>query len=151
MTSGIAPATEIIGDREMEQLAVDRARPLFPVLRTAAAAMFPLAVTLAFLPALYAVAYRPSTAEGALQGLEGLRILSVTRGSETTFPASFAQLETLRFQPPLMSWLTALCMNLFGAGTEAALVASSYLCTVGLVLAGYALGRRLGGEYLGLV
>jgi 4-amino-4-deoxy-L-arabinose transferase-like glycosyltransferase len=140
-----------MGDRELEQLASEPAHPLFPPLRTAAEAMFPLAVVLAFLPALYAVANRGLTEEGALQGLEALRFMSLTRDAGATFPLGIEQLENLHFQPPLMSWLTAFCMNLFGVGTDAGLVASSLLCTVGLLLAAYALGRRLGGEYLGLV
>jgi 4-amino-4-deoxy-L-arabinose transferase-like glycosyltransferase len=146
--SSITDAPEVSSDLELEKLACSPERPLFPVLKSAAEAMFPLAVALAFLPALYSIANRRLTEEGALQGLESLRLLSLSAGANSDFSAGFLQLQKLRFQPPLMSWLTAMSMKVFGAGSDAGLVASSYLCTVGQLLASYALARRLGGEIL---
>lgn len=139
-----------IDDRELEQLAVEPSRPLFPLLREAEA-MVPLVVVVAFLPALYAAVHSSLTEQGALQGLAGLRALSAAEISDVALPAGFERLDQLRFQPPLMSWLTAVCMKLFGNGSAAGLLTAACLCTAGLLVAAYSLGRRLGGERLGLV
>jgi 4-amino-4-deoxy-L-arabinose transferase-like glycosyltransferase len=141
----------VLSDRELEQLAGDPPRPLFPLLRSAAEAMFPLAVALAFLPALYAIGVRPVTDAGALEGLEALRFLSHSRGGDASFAHGLEQLDALDFEPPLMRWLTGLSLKFFGIGTEVGLVAAPFLCTAGLLLACYSFGRRLGGEYLALM
>ncbi len=143
-------ANAVIDDRELEQLAAEPSRPLFPLF-SAAEAMFPLVVVLAFLPALYAAVHSHLTEPGALQGLAGLRILATGEIGVVDAPAEFERLDRQRFQPPLMNWLTAVGLKSFGIGSAAGLAASSYLCTVGLLLAAYALGRRLGGEKLGLM
>jgi 4-amino-4-deoxy-L-arabinose transferase-like glycosyltransferase len=150
------------GDRELEQLAAEPARPLFPLLGNADA-MIPLVVVLAFLPALYAVANRTLTEPGARLGLAGLQSLTAADASELIDPTFFeTSRETLhdsslepvrpfRFQPPLMRWLTALSMKAFGIGNTAGLVAAAYFCTAGLLMASYVLAKRLGGERLGLI
>jgi 4-amino-4-deoxy-L-arabinose transferase-like glycosyltransferase len=143
-------ANAVIDDRELEQLAAEPSRPLFPLF-SAAEAMYPLVVVLAFLPALYAVVHSHLTDSGALQGLAGLRILASGEIGAGDAPAEFERLDRQRFQPPLMNWLTAAGLKSLGIGSAAGLAASSYLCTVGLLLAAYALGRRLGGEKLGLM
>ena len=150
------------GDRELEQLAAEPARPVFPLLNQADA-MIPLIVILAFLPALYALANRTLTEPGARLGLAGLKTLAAADASELIDPASvdtyqvtrnetsLEPVRSLRFQPPLMRWLTALSMRAFGIGNTAGLVAAAYLCTAGLLVAAYVLARRLGGERLGFV
>ncbi|MBS0263280.1 MAG: glycosyltransferase family 39 protein [Planctomycetes bacterium] len=145
------PTPTLVTDHDLEKLASDPARPLFPLLRSAAEAMFPLAVALAFLPVLYAVGIRPMTDAGALQGLESLRFLSLSRGMGASFANGLEQLDSLEFEPPLMRWLTALCLKVCGVGTDLGLLLAPLLCTAGLLLACYALGRRLGGEYLALL
>jgi 4-amino-4-deoxy-L-arabinose transferase-like glycosyltransferase len=158
------------GDRELEQLAAEPARPLFPLLGHADA-MIPFVVILAFLPPLYAVANRTLTEQGAWLGLAGLKCLAVADPSELFDASAFhsfgdrssdATLESApepsldpvqpyRFQPPFMTWLTALAMNGFGIGNAAGLVAAAYFCTAGLLIASYILAKRLGGERLGLI
>src|SRR5262245_37874744 len=109
------------GDRELERLAAEPERPLFPLLRQADA-MIPLIIVLAFIPALYAVANRTLTEQGAWLGLAGLKCLSAADASELFDPAfadssgdrSLKTLQPRSFQPPLMRWLTALGMRLFG-------------------------------------
>ena len=158
------------GDRELEQLAAEPARPLFPLLGHADA-MIPFVVVLAFLPPLYAVANRTLTEQGAWLGLAGLKCLAVADPSElfaapallsfgdrspeaileSSLEPSLEPGQPFRFQPPLMTWLTALAMNGFGVGNAAGLVAAAYLCTAGLLIASYILAKRLGGERLGLI
>ena len=150
------------GDRELEQLAAEPARPLFPLLRQADA-MIPLVVVLAFLPALYAVANRTLTEPGAWLGLASLKCLAAAdvvelfdppshdSSSEPSLEPSLEPGQPFRFQPQLMSWLTALSMKAFGIGNVAGLVAAAYFCTAGLLVSAYVLAKRLGGESLGLI
>ena len=149
-------------ERELEQLAAEPARPLFPLLDHADA-MIPFVVVLAFLPALYAVANRTLTEPGACLGLAGLKCLASRRSSgfvrpsfvvspgESNLEQSLRPGRPFRFEHPLMIWLTALAMKVFGIGNIAGLVAAAYLCTAGLLIASYILAKRLGGERLGLI
>jgi 4-amino-4-deoxy-L-arabinose transferase-like glycosyltransferase len=137
-------------DDEIGQLAAEPERPLFPLLARAEA-MIPLVVVLAFLPPLYAVRHRTLTATGAWEGLLSQRYLAVANLADAVDSAQLAPHNPLRFQPPLMNWLTALSRRLFGVGNAMAIVAPAYLCTAGLIVAGYVLARRIGGEPLGLV
>ncbi|HTI51875.1 MAG TPA: glycosyltransferase family 39 protein, partial [Planctomycetaceae bacterium] len=146
MSPSAPPVTD---DRQLQRLAVEPPEPLFPSLRHAEA-MAPLVVVLAFLPTLYAVAYRTLTEAGARQGLVALQCLAAENLDEFIDPAMSAVPTPLAFQPLLMSWLTALALRLFGVGQAAGHVSSAYLCTAGLILAAYILGRRLGGDRLGL-
>ncbi len=148
MTSTLSRGT--LDDNAIRELAVEPERPLFPLL-SRAEAMVPLVVVLAFLPALYAADNRTLTEAGAWEGLSSLRCFSADNLSEFVDPAVGNPDHPFRFQPPLMSWLIALAMMLVGVGRVAALVAPAYLCTAGLIITGYVLGRRIGGEQLGLV
>ena len=150
--SGInpAPLPAAIDDGTLRRLAREPARPLFPLLAKAEA-MVPLVVVFAFLPALYAVENRTLSETGAWEGLIGLRCFAAANFSDLVDPAVLAPGNPLRYEPPLASWLTALSMTAFGVRQAAGLVAPAYLCTAGLIVAGYILGRRLGGEALGLV
>jgi len=134
----------------LEQLAAEPDRRLFPLLGRADA-MLPLVVVLSFLPALYALANRTLTEPGAWQGLLSLECLAARDLSEFVDPAGSDPAQPLRFQAPLMNWLTAFSMWLFGVGQTAGLVAPAYFCTAGLVVAAYVFARRLGGEQLGLM
>ncbi len=113
--------------------------------------MIPLVIVLAFLPALYAVDNRTLSTAGAWEGLVSLRCLVADNLAEFVDPTLVDSLQPFRFQPPLMCWLTAISMRIFGVGHVAGMVAPAYLCTAGLVISGYVLGRRMGGEQLGLV
>ncbi|HEY2252426.1 MAG TPA: phospholipid carrier-dependent glycosyltransferase [Planctomycetaceae bacterium] len=161
-------------DRELERLAAEPARPLFPLLNQADA-MIPFVVVLAFLPALYAVTNRTLTEAGAELALAGIRCQAIADPLELFDPSSHVtssgplnevslqtgpslqigpSLQTgqpFRYQPPLMVWLTGLAMKGFGIGNVAGLVGAAYLCTAGLLVASYVLARRMGGEPLGLV
>ncbi len=148
MTARTPPAT--LDDDAIGQLAADPQRPLFPLLARAEA-MLPLVVVLAFLPPLYAVRHRTLSEGGAREGLISLRCLAAASLEEAVDPARVAPQNPLRFQPPLMNWLTALSLRLFGVGNATGILAPAYLCTAGLIVAGYVLARRLGGERLGLV
>lgn len=139
-----------IDDAAIGRLASDPKRPLFPLVRQAQA-MAPLVIVLAFLPSLYAIENRTLSENGAWQGLVSLRCATAASAAEAVDPASLDPEQPFRFQPPLMTWLTALGMRTFGVGTAAGLVTAAYLCTAGVIVAGYVLGRRLGGEPLGLV
>jgi len=148
MTSTLPRQT--LDNEAIRQLAVEPERPLFPLL-SQAEAMLPLVVVLAFLPALYAVNSRTLSETGAWEGLTSLRCLVAENLTEFVDPAAGDPAHPFRFQPPLMSWLTALGMLLAGTGRMAGLILPAYLCTAGLIIAGYVLGRRIGGEQLGLV
>jgi len=143
-------ASAIPSDRELKQLAAEPARPLFPLLDQAES-MVPLVVVLAFLPSLYALVNGTLTEWGALQGLAGIDCLTTGGPVVPSDVAVPGQSDLLRFQPPLMGWMTALGMRIAGAGQALGALAPAFLCTAGLVMSGYILGRRLGGERLGLV
>jgi 4-amino-4-deoxy-L-arabinose transferase-like glycosyltransferase len=139
-----------IDDDALGQLARERRLPLIPLL-TQADAMVPLVIVLAFLPALYAIHHRTLTEAGAWEGLAGLRCMDARNLAEFVDTAALDPANPYRFQPPLMTWLTEIGMRLGGAGTVAGSLAAAYLCTAGLIVAGYVLARRLGGELLGLI
>ncbi|MFN0053316.1 MAG: ArnT family glycosyltransferase [Planctomycetales bacterium] len=143
-----APATSI-DDQRLRELAAQPSLPLFPVLQHAEA-MAPLVIVLAFLPTLYAVAYRTLTEAGARQGLLSLQCLGAQSLGEFVDPVSAGAAVPLAYQPPLINWLTAAALRLFGVGHATGHVAAAYLCTAGLILAAYQLARRLGGARLGL-
>jgi hypothetical protein len=147
--SSLTPPT-LLDDRWLEKLTVDPQQPLIPVLRHADA-MGAWVIVCAFLPTLYAVANRTLTEAGARQGLVSLQCLSAGNVSEFIDPTTTVSPAALGFQPMFMSWLTALSLRLFGVGNSVGHVASAYLCTAGLIMATYALARRLGGERLGLL
>src|SRR5262249_36256373 len=139
-----------IDDEALGQLASERRRPLFPLL-TQAEAMVPLVIVLAFLPALYAIHHRTLTEAGARDGLARLRCMHARNLPDFIDTAALDPASPWRFQPPLMTWLTEIGMHVAGAGTVAGSLAAAYLCTAGLVVAGYVFARRLGGEALGLI
>lgn len=143
-------AAAIPNDLELKRLAAEPERPLFPLLDQAEA-MLPMVLVLAFLPSLYALTYGTLTDWGALQGLAGLDYLAA--GGPTDL-ADLTQLEpqqALRFQPPLMSWLTALGIKVTGVGHAVGAMVPAFLCTAGLIVSVYVLGRRLGTERLALI
>src|SRR5262245_32976872 len=144
----LSPAT--IDDKTIGQLAAEPERPVIPLLNQAEA-MVPLVVVLAFLPALYALNYRTLTEPGAWEGLISLRCLEAANLAEFVDPAALDPQNPYRFHPPLTNWLTAAGMSLAGVENDAGRLAAAYLCTGGLVLAGYVLARRFGGEALGLI
>ncbi len=148
MTSILPRAT--FDDDAVRKLAEEPARPLFPLLNQAEA-MFPLVVVLAFLPALYAVANRTLSDSGAWEGLSGLHCLTAQNLGDFADPAAGDPEHPFPYQPPLMSWLTAWGMKTAGAGRAAVVVMPAYLCTAFLIISVYVLGRRIGGEQLGLV
>lgn len=153
MSSTLSPRTGdrgTIDDGTLRELAREPERSVFPLL-SQAEAMIPLVVVLAFLPALYAVDNRTLSEAGAWEGLVSLRCLAADNLAEFVDPSAVDASHPLRFQPPLMSWLTAIGMRIFGTGNASGLVAAAYLCTAGLVVSGYVLARRMGAEQLGLV
>src|SRR5882724_6683447 len=105
----------IPNDLELKRLAAEPARPLFPLLDQAEA-MLPLVLVLAFLPSLYALTYGTLTEWGALQGLVGLDYLATGGPTDLADLARLEPQQSLRFQPPLMSWLTALGIKITGVG-----------------------------------
>src|SRR6516162_4106360 len=124
------PESISMDDATIRRLASEPERPLFPLFRHAEA-MAPLVIVLAFLPTLYAVENRTLSEEGAWQGLVSLRCSKALDLAEAIDPAALEPDQPHRFQPPLMTWLTALAMRAFGVGTEAGLVTAAYLCTAG--------------------
>jgi 4-amino-4-deoxy-L-arabinose transferase-like glycosyltransferase len=137
-------------DDALRKLAQEPARPLFPLL-SRAEVMFPLVVVLAFLPALYAVDNRTLSEAGAWEGISGLNCLGAQSLGEFVDPAAGDPEHPFPYQPPLMSWLTAIGMKLLGTERPAGVLVPVYLCTAFLIIAGYVLGRRIGGEQFGLV
>lgn len=139
-----------IGDDMLELAAAEPRRQLFPILRHARA-MTPLMVLVASLPALYAFAHGSLSDAGALWGLKALQCAATSDVTEFVDPGFAVPSIPFRWQPPLVTWLTAACMRLFGTAHEFSLTFAAYLATVGLVLMGYLMGRRLGDERLGLL
>jgi 4-amino-4-deoxy-L-arabinose transferase-like glycosyltransferase len=139
-----------IDDDALGQLARERRLPLMPLL-TQAEAMVPLVIVLAFLPALYAIHHRTLSEAGAWEGLAGLHCMSARNLPEFVDTAALDPENPYRYQPPLMTWLNEIGMHIAGAGSVAGSLGAAYLCTAGLVVAGYVLARRLGGEALGLI
>lgn len=146
----LASVTPPLDDQGLRDLAAEPAQPLFSALRHAEA-MAPLVIVLAFLPALYAIAHRTVTEEGARQGLMSLHCLAARNLNEFIDPVLTGALTPQAYQPLLMSWLTALSLRVFGVEHVAGHVASAYLCTAGLIVSVYVFARRLGGDRLGLL
>jgi hypothetical protein len=148
MTNSVGPVA--LDDDALRELAEEPEQRLFPLLGQAEA-MVPLVIVLAFLPALYAVENRTLTEAGARAGLTSVHWLASRGLSGAVEPAALEPSSLADYQPPLMTWLTAFGMFAFGARSAAGFIAPAYLATTGLIIAGYILARRMGGEKLGLV
>lgn len=145
-----SPKLRTFDDRTLLQLAVEPARPLFPLLRNAGA-MTPLVVLLAFLPAIYAFENRTWTDLGSRWGLQSLQRRAARDLNEFVDPGHVDPATPYKWQPPLMGCMNAFCLRIWKPSIEASLGVTACLCTAGLIAAAYALSRRLGGERLGLL
>jgi 4-amino-4-deoxy-L-arabinose transferase-like glycosyltransferase len=112
--------------------------------------MSPLAVLVALLPGLWALGHTTLTETSALQGLRGLALFSADSADAVVDPdASFADLP-LRWQPPLMTALTALGLRLGDASQFYTLQLAPYVCTAGVIALAYLLARNFGGARMAL-
>lgn len=136
-----------LDESTLRRLAVEPNRPLFPVLAQAAA-MQPLILLIAIVPALYSASYAELDRATAWQGLAALNVVQADSLSALVDPAGGTALDG---QPPLASWIGACFLRLFGSATLAAPVAVSVAGVAVLVLATSLLARRYGGERAALV
>lgn len=139
-----------IDDAALQQLAAEPANPLFGILYHASA-MAPWVILLAALPSLYAVVDRPLTDVSALWGVKAISVASAANLSQIVDPGAADQSIPFHFQPPLISWLAALCIRVLGTWTDSAVFAASYLATVAFVVTTYRFATRLGDAKLGLL
>ena len=129
-------------------LACEPMSPAFGRLKGSAAMMFPLVLAVGCLAPVIAVIRAPLTDACAVHGLKALQYASFEGRLDLRSNPIWNELSETS---PLISWLTALTMQLFGSAADAGLYAASCLAAILLVLASFALGRRLGGDYLGVV
>ncbi|HVW02248.1 MAG TPA: hypothetical protein VHB77_17985, partial [Planctomycetaceae bacterium] len=137
-------------ERRLLSLAAHPATAVFPIFRYAAA-MTPLVVLLALLPPLWAVQTAGISDPAALWGMRALEVSSAQSVEGLLDPGRGRRDVPFRFQPPLMTWLTA--ATLAGARTvgEDGLWVAAWICTAGLIGAVFLLARRFGGPELALV
>jgi 4-amino-4-deoxy-L-arabinose transferase-like glycosyltransferase len=136
-------------DDELLTLAAHPAQRLLPVLRHASA-MSPLVILMAVLPGLWAMAHTTLTEISAQQGIRGLALLSAESANDLADPdAVFSDLP-LHWQPPLLTWLTALCLRWGDASQFYTLILAPFLCTCGVVALSYSLAKKFGGARVSL-
>lgn len=140
----------IADDSQLMQLAAHRARDLFPVLERAQS-LTPLLILLAFLPSLSVLTQYKFDENGALWGLKSLDALDAHTIHEFVDPGKSGPTLTLKAQPPLGSWLTAVVMSAVGTSSPFALMFVPYLSTGALVIMSYFLLQRLYGARVGFL
>lgn len=139
-----------IDDNQLLSEAVEPPKPLLPLLRQADA-MFPLVLMLAVLPPLYAMQQQLMTEGSALWGLRGLQCLRATNLDEMADPPVTGSASSLRWQPPLMTWLTALGMSVLTPTGNYSLLVGAVLGTTALMLACHLLSLQMGGYRLSVL
>lgn len=155
--AGISPAvsaapsggvTAIMDDRRLRELSLEPPPRLFPVLRHAPA-MWPLIVLCVAMSSLYACGQRTLSNEAALWGVKSLNCLTAPSLEAFFDPSVVEKGELLRWQPPLMAWINALCLTC-GTRHPALLMIPTLLSTAALIFAAVAVSRQLGDSRLGL-
>lgn len=122
----------------------------FPVPRRAAD-MQPLVWLLALVPILFAGVRAPWTENAARWGLRGLKLLSADEWAEFLDPGDAILGGGLTYEPPLMTWLTAVCMWCAGPSQPSAVIFPAAVCVFLFVVISFQLARALGGPWLGLL
>ncbi len=139
-----------LDDSQLLRLAADQRTPLFSDSRRTAV-LAPLVIVLSLLPAL-AIPLAPQFDETSSRW--GLRAIDVATASQLTGwlePGRDGFGRALAFQPPLMSWLTAVVVRTFGMDRSASWHGVSLLATCLCLCAMYRLARRLGGGMYSLI
>lgn len=137
-------------ERRLLLLAAHPATAVFPIFRYAAA-MTPLVVLLALLPPLWAVQSAGISDPAALWGLRALEVSSADSVEGFLDPGRGKMDVPFRFQPPLMTWLTAATLAGARGVWEDGLRVGAWLCTAGLIGACFVLARRFGDATFALI
>lgn len=139
-----------LDDSQLLRLAADPRTPLFSdPSRTAVLA--PLVIVLSLLPAL-AIPLAPQFDETSSRwGLRAIDVAMAQQLSHWLEPGREGFGRVLAYQPPLMSWLTASVVRVFGMDRPASWHGVSLLATCVGLCATYRLARRLGGGTYSLI
>ncbi len=149
-----------VDDEQLLALSVSPKQSLFPVL-IRAEALSPLIVLLAFLPPLYVLAHQTLSPVDALWGLKAVRLgisdspavwldpslAEAPNDPKSNDPKSDPKAEAipLKWQPPLVSWMTAGVMKWIGTDRPLALSVVSSTATFALIGLMFCLAMRLRG------
>jgi 4-amino-4-deoxy-L-arabinose transferase-like glycosyltransferase len=136
---------QIVDDSKLLQMAAPKAAELFPIFQRSES-LSPLLFLLAVLPGLFALQYRTLDESTAIWGLKCLESVSPTSAELFAGATRSADVEMLRWQPPLASWLTGQIMALVGPSHWMGLLVVSFASTVGLIFSMFFLCRRLVGS-----
>ena len=142
---------KIWDDAELLRRSSTLAMPLFSRLRRAAA-LRPWVWLLALWPLGLCLAYQPFTESNAIWGLRALDAHAERDGLALFFPAELSvESADLRFEPPLITWLSAAILTLTGTDHAWGYLIPAGLGVALLILAGYHVGRVIGGPQLGVL
>ncbi|MEX0716871.1 MAG: hypothetical protein WD066_09800 [Planctomycetaceae bacterium] len=132
-------------ESRLQRLAAAPPEDLFPVLHRDGA-FLPLITLLAVLPALFALRVRPFDEPAAAWGIRAVEMASTNDPRVWIDPSRLPSSEGVRWASPLASWLTAAALQVPPAAKRGGLFVVSYLSTVGLLLALFAMWRRIAGH-----
>ncbi|MEX1097676.1 MAG: hypothetical protein WED34_16640 [Planctomycetales bacterium] len=141
MNSGAVNADEA----RVLRLAAGPPADLFPVLHRDGA-FLPLITLLAVLPGLLALRLRPFDESTAAWGLRAVEMVAAEDPREVIDPSGLDAPAGVRWSPPLASWLSAAVLTVRPAARRGGLFLVSYLSTAGLLLALFAMWRRVAGH-----
>lgn len=142
-------ASEVIDDEKLLQLAEEPERPLFAWLREDTP-LAPLVLLLAALAPAFVVQSHSFNINDALWGEKALACIAAQNAGEFVDPASRDPDLPFRWQPPLITWLTAGLQSIFGAQRMGSLFLIPVLSAAGLIVSSVLFARAWGGSRAGL-
>ena len=142
-------ASEVIDDEKLLQLAEEPERPLFAWLRDGTP-LAPLVLLLAALAPAFVVQSHSFSINDALWGEKALACIAAENPGEFVDPASRDRDVPFRWQPPLITWLTAGLQWIFGAQRMGSLFLIPVLSAAGLIVSSVLFARAWGGSRAGL-
>jgi hypothetical protein len=146
LPSSLSPLAD---DARLEELAAPRPKDLFPILERSSS-LSPLLVVLTFLPGIVALEKASIDELDAQWRLKSLEVATAPNVSDVIDPSGISQ-ASLRWQPPLGSWLAAGAVHLPGRIGAHGLELVDYLTAASLVPASFFLVTRLLGRRIGFV
>lgn len=139
----------VVDDARLLQLAAHRPKEVFSILERAAS-LSPLVFVLAIVPGIVALEAATLSERDAQWRLKGLELSTVPSIFDGVDPGAASTVSTLKFQPPLASWLLA-AVDRWAPVDSNSVPLFEYLSAASLVPACFFCMSRLAGPRVGLI
>lgn len=147
-STSLAEVKADFNDEQLRELARPPADRLFPLLRHAAA-MRPLVVLAAILPALLTLHWGAVNHANSRMNLRTLDLLTSSSTDLLQVQSSFGKI-LFPHTAPLTSWLQVAWLDLFGTEFHTNFVLTQLISAAAIIGLSFTLGHRLGGMRMGL-